>query len=202
MLHIDHIAIAATNLADGVAYVEDVLGVSMAAGGKHAAMGTHNRLLGLQNGLYLEVIAVDPDALPPARSRWFDLDDFTGPPRLANWIVVSSNIVSLTENFPEFGRPVALQRGTLSWSMAVPDNGKLPFGGLHPAALEWQSGGHPSQHLQPSGCGLEALVLSHPEIEKLRLMLPNELDPRVHFETGDAGIKAHMKTPNGYRTLT
>ena len=32
-------------------------------GGKHVAMGTHNSLLRLGDGVYLEVIAIDPDNL-------------------------------------------------------------------------------------------------------------------------------------------
>lgn len=37
--------------------------------------GTHNRCLGMEDGIYLEVIAVDPEAPPPSRPRWFGLDD-------------------------------------------------------------------------------------------------------------------------------
>ena len=85
MLWIDHLAVVAGRLEDGVSAVEDLLGVAMAGGGKHPLMGTHNRLLSLGD-LYLEVIAVDPDAPPPGRPRWFDMDRFTGPPLLANWV--------------------------------------------------------------------------------------------------------------------
>ncbi|TAG15573.1 MAG: VOC family protein, partial [Rhodobacterales bacterium] len=35
MLRIDHLAIVATRLEDGVAAVEDLFGVPMAGGGKH-----------------------------------------------------------------------------------------------------------------------------------------------------------------------
>ena len=61
------------------------------AGGKHAHMGTHNRLLSLGD-LYLEVIAPDPEAPRPAWPRWFDLDNFDGPPRLTNWICRSDDL--------------------------------------------------------------------------------------------------------------
>jgi hypothetical protein len=37
-------------------------------------MGTHNRLLKLGAGRFLEVIAIDPEAPAPGRRRWFDLD--------------------------------------------------------------------------------------------------------------------------------
>ena len=60
MLTFDHIAITATTLQEGVDWVEAALGVTLAGGGKHNLMATHNRLLGLGD-LYLEVIAIDPD---------------------------------------------------------------------------------------------------------------------------------------------
>lgn len=41
----------------------------------HPQFGTHNRCLGMEDGIYLEVIAVDPEAPPPSRPRWFGLDD-------------------------------------------------------------------------------------------------------------------------------
>jgi hypothetical protein len=65
MLSFDHLAIGAETLDEGVEAVEAALGVPLAPGGGHPAMGTHNRLLSLGPGEYLEVIAIDPDA--PAR---------------------------------------------------------------------------------------------------------------------------------------
>ncbi|MEH6774342.1 MAG: VOC family protein, partial [Cereibacter changlensis] len=85
MIRLDHLAVAAETLDEGVAAVEAALGVTLAGGGQHGHMGTHNRLLGLGD-LYLEVIAVEPAAPAPAWPRWFDLDHFPGPPRLANWV--------------------------------------------------------------------------------------------------------------------
>ena len=90
-MRLDHLAIAAETLEEGVAWAQERLGVSFMAGGKHERFGTHNQLLGLADGLYLEVIAVDPDAICEG-PRWFALDDFKGPPRLANWICEASNI--------------------------------------------------------------------------------------------------------------
>lgn len=72
---LDHIVVAARSLEEGSAWVEAALGVKMLPGGKHALMGTHNRVLSIGNGRYLEVIAIDPEAPPPARPRWFGLDE-------------------------------------------------------------------------------------------------------------------------------
>ncbi|TWA91006.1 glyoxalase-like protein [Bradyrhizobium stylosanthis] len=70
MLRLDHITVAANDLAEGVAYVEDALGIAPPAGGAHPLMGTHNHLLRLSETSFLEVIAPDPSAPAPTRPRW------------------------------------------------------------------------------------------------------------------------------------
>ncbi|MEE4111237.1 MAG: VOC family protein, partial [Desulfobacteraceae bacterium] len=72
---LDHLVVAAHTLDQGSAYVQEVLGVPVTGGGKHAAVGTHNRVLKLGPGQYLEVIAIDPDGRQPKFPRWFNLDD-------------------------------------------------------------------------------------------------------------------------------
>ena len=47
VLGIDHIAISAGRLQEGVEYVEAALGVPLEAGGRHLRFGTHNQLLNL-----------------------------------------------------------------------------------------------------------------------------------------------------------
>ncbi len=69
MLCPDHIAVACESLEEGRKWVEDRLGVSPRPGGRHPVMGTRNMLLGLEDGLYPEVIAIDPDAPAPALVR-------------------------------------------------------------------------------------------------------------------------------------
>ena len=74
MNRIDHLVVAARTLAQGADFLRDLLGVEALSGGKHVAMGTHNLVMQLGEERYLEVIAIDPDAEPPERPRWFDLD--------------------------------------------------------------------------------------------------------------------------------
>ena len=71
MYEFDHLVIAAESLDAGVAWAEERLGVSLEVGGQHLRYGTHNALLGLADGLYLEVIAIDPAGGKPAHARWF-----------------------------------------------------------------------------------------------------------------------------------
>ena len=65
MFELDHLVVAARDLDEGTAFVQDLLGVPLEPGGKHDAMGTHNRLLNLGGGVYLEIITIDPDAPAP-----------------------------------------------------------------------------------------------------------------------------------------
>ena len=113
-MQLDHIAISGDTLEEATAYCEDALGVALLPGGKHDIFATHNRLLGLADGLYLEAIAIDPGAATPHRTRWFDLDRFEGSPRLTNWICASDDLDALLSNLPDgAGEAIALTRGDL-----------------------------------------------------------------------------------------
>lgn len=199
MLLLDHIAVAATDLAQGVDWVERQLGVTMAPGGQHPVMGTHNRLLGL-GPLYLEVIAIDPDAPAPARPRWFDLDRFTGQPRLSNWIARCDDLEAALSVAPDgAGVPVALSRGDLRWQMAVPGDGRLPFDGAYPALIAWKGAAHPAARLPDCGCRLTRLEVIHPDAQALRAALAGQLQaPEVEISQGAApALRAHIDGPKG-----
>jgi Glyoxalase-like domain len=202
MLLLDHLAVSAGDLAEGVAWVEDALGVSLAGGGQHPHMATHNRLLGL-GGLYLEVIAVDPAAPRPQYPRWFDLDNFQGRPRLTNWVARVISISAAVAVAPAgVGVPVALARGDYRWQMAVPEDGKLPFDGGFPALIAWAGDLHPSNALPESGLRLRRLIVTHPQAEDLRAALAGIFaDERVVFVGGDRAMQAEFDTPHGVRVL-
>ncbi|WP_170400449.1 VOC family protein [Ruegeria arenilitoris] len=197
---LDHLAVAGETLEEASAHVEQALGVSLQDGGKHEAFGTHNRLLGLRDGLYLEAIAIDPQAPTVKRTRWFDLDRFAGTPRLTNWICRVSDIAATLSAFPdEVGQPIDLARGALRWQMAVPSDGRLPFDNLFPALIQWHGDLHPAQMLQDSGCRLRRLVVYHPDALGLARLL-GELETVV-FDTGPAALRAEFETPHGPRVL-
>lgn len=202
MMRLDHLAVAAEGLEAGQAHIEAALGLRLQPGGQHAHFGTHNLLLGLEDGLYLEVIAIDPTVAAPAYPRWFDLDRFTGAPRLHNWICAVDDLDAALLRHPGAGQAVALARGDLHWRMAVPKDGILPMDNLFPALIEWQGPAHPSTRLVPTGAQLRWLVVSHPEAASLGDMLgPDMLDPRVVFEPGIAGLRAEIATPHGARVI-
>ena len=203
MFELDHIAVAGETLAEAVAHSEAALRVPLLPGGQHAHFATHNRLLGLGDGLYFEAIAVDPSQPAPGYPRWFGLDTFRGAARLDKWILRCADIAAAQAAFPDAGDPVHLTRGDLSWTMLVPPDGQLPFGGQFPAILQWHSDPPPGQRLPGCGLTLVELTLSGPDIEGLAERLAPVLhDPRVRFETeSDRGMRATFQGPNGMRVL-
>lgn len=201
-LTLDHVAVAAGTLEEGVEWVEARLGVRMQAGGRHAHYGTHNALLGLEDGLYLEVIAIDPMAEPAARPRWFDLDRYSGAPRVQIWACRSEDLTSALVQYPQAGDAVALERGDLKWRMAVPSTAILPYDNCFPALMQWDVPDHPARRLMPSGCRLRRLTVHHPLAEDLRTDLAGAFsDPRVAFEPGGPALSLAFDTPAGPREL-
>lgn len=217
---LDHLVVACAQLDDGVAWVESRLGVRPQPGGRHEAMGTHNALLRLGAGCYLEVIAVDPDGTPPARPRWFGLDEpatrekLEQSPALITWVVRCESLAAACARVPDLGDIIAMSRGDLRWQIAVPEDGTLPWSGVLPAAIQWNEGDdgadgappHPAARLPDSGCELLTLDLMHPAavlgsggllglFRELRVVGPVNLRP------GPVSLAATIRTPAGVVTL-
>jgi hypothetical protein len=201
----DHLVLAVRDLEVGTAWLEDRLGVAMAPGGKHVRMGTHNRLLGLGDGFYLELIAVDPDAAPPGRPRWFGIDGVDLPPdrpRLIHWVARCADIQAasrLAGHDP--GEILAMERGDFRWRISVPADGHLPGDGLLPTLIQWDVSFHPSQRLPESACRLMKLEAFHPAPAPLRDALAAlDLASRLalHEVPGESPqLLAYLKTPRG-----
>lgn len=199
MLELDHLVVAGETLEEAQSHIEQALGVPMQIGGQHAAFGTHNALLHLDGGIYLEAIAKDPDVTPERRPCWYGLDDFSGGARLSNWACRTNEPDQATERWPEAGTQIPVARGDLRWLMFVPETGHLPYDDRFPAFLSWQCP-HPAARLVPQGCSLQKLIISHPQAEDLKTSL-GLLDPRLIFETGASALQAEIETPHGLRIL-
>ena len=184
--------------------MEAVLGAKMSPGGKHPVMGTHNTLLALGPGIYLEVIAVAPDAPAPEHRRWFNLDTYDGPPRIMNWICRTDDIFEALDAAPPgTGVPMALTRGDMAWSMAVPEFGRLPFDDAMPALIEWENDVHPAGLLPDHELRLARLDVFHPEAEALLSAFPalHNLDLVSVREGPEKRLIASISTPEGIRVL-
>jgi hypothetical protein len=206
MIEIDHLVVAARTLDQGAAWVEERLGVAPAGGGKHPLMGTHNRLLSLGPGRFLEVIAVDPDAPPPGRARWFELDRETmrrrlaAAPALIHWVArtdrIEDDVARVPARRPEI---LAISRGSYRWNMGVPADGVLERDGIVPTLIQWE-GARPDEALPFLGIRLERLVLRHPRsaetLQNLRLAGLSAADP-VEAHHGSPGLLVHLATPGG-----
>lgn len=215
---LDHLVIACARLDDGVDWVEQQLGVSPTAGGQHMAMGTHNALLKLGGRSYLEVIAIDPDAIKPDRPRWFGLDEpeiqaqLASSPRLLTWAVRTDSLATACARVPELGEIRSMSRADFHWKIAVPDDGALAWGGVLPTAIQWSEDSegivrHPCERLPDSGCELQQLELSHPaavlgtaglvaKFRELRIVGPVDLRP------GPKRLAARIRSPKGELELS
>lgn len=203
MMELDHVAVAGETLAAAQGHVEAALGVSLQQGGEHDVFFTHNMLLGLEAGLYLEAIAINPDGAVPTRPRWFDLDRFSGAARLSNWICRCSDLDATLAALPDgFGAPVQLQRGNLRWRMAVPQNGVLPFDNCAPALIEWQGDAHPAARLEQKGCRMTGMTVKHPHAADLAALLAPHLHSNlVTFDVGPAALEARFDVAGQARVL-
>ncbi|MGH1367587.1 MAG: VOC family protein [Maritimibacter sp.] len=199
---LDHIVISAPDLLSGARHVETALGVPMGAGGAHEVMGTHNQLLSLGATDYLEVIAVDARAPNPKRPRWYGLDDFAGAPRLTNWALRVEDLDKALELAPAgAGAPLQVTRGSNRWRLSVPEEGQMPWDGLFPALIEWETP-CPAPNLPDQGARLHSFTLSHPEAGTLSTALaPFLADDRVSLRQGPIGITAEISTESGLKTL-
>ncbi|WP_229423547.1 VOC family protein [Massilia frigida] len=159
---LDHISVTACTLDQGAAWVHDVLGVVAAAGGKHPAMGTHNLLLRLGDALFLEIIAIDPDAPAPGRPRWFALDTLASDaaPALSAWVARTGDITATAgavDAIAPLGPVTPMSRGARNWLITIPADGGVPMDGAGPALIEWDAGPHPAAGMADMGLTLEKL---------------------------------------------
>ena len=203
-LNLDHIAVVARSLEEGTAYVEAVLGATLSPGGKHPQMGTHNRLLSLGPDVYLEVIAIDPEALKPQHRRWFNLDAYTGAPRMTNWICRTDDLDAALDAAPAgSGSAMYFRRGDLAWRMAVNEFGRLPFDDASPALISWLEGIHPARRLPDHGFRLSRLDVFHPKASELLDAFPalHRVDVVSVREGPEKRLIATVSTPSGNRVL-
>ena len=207
---IDHLLIAAQTLSQGCDFVESGLRVRPQPAGKHLLMGTHNALLRLGERLFLEVIAIDPEAPLPLRPRWFDLDEprmrasLAEGPRLVHYVARTDAIDALAANSVEdLGSVLSIARGEVRWRMTVPADGHLPGRGLVPTLIEWPDESHPADTLPDHGLALVALAGEHPEPAPVRAAIARlGLGESVKVTYGQSPrLAAMVRTPRGIVTF-
>jgi hypothetical protein len=211
MTELDHIAVVAPDLAAGVAWVREVLGVEMPAGGRHPEMGTHNHLVGLGPDVYLEVIAIDPEAPLPPHRRWFGLDDRAAVERhwregrrLLGYVARCTDIAATIGDRGEtFGAPMRVSRGERNWLFAVRPDGEMPLGGAAPCLIDWGARGSPAPSMPDLGLRLMGLEILTPAVSEVYdalnvIGMALKLDIRPSSEVR---LTAAIGTPRGVRIL-
>jgi hypothetical protein len=215
---VDHLVVAARTLDQGVQWCEATLGVAPEAGGEHALMGTHNRLLRVATldypRAYLEIIAINSEAKQPRHRRWFDLDDpalrhdVLERPRLVHFVArtaeAAAALKALARLGIERGPLVAAERaspnGLLRWQISIRRDGQRLFYGGLPTLIQWGEV-HPAETMPDAGVALQSLHVSHPRAADLRAAHGAIGLQGVTVAEGPPNLVATLATPKGVLTI-
>jgi hypothetical protein len=212
MLKLDHLTVIAPSLAEGIAHVRDQLDLDVPFGVRHSYMGTHNHRLQLGGGVYLEIVAVDPGALPPARIRWFGLDDPIGVRkdwdagrRLRGWVAAVDSMESVLRRHPGvFGKRIALPFGNPEFDFSLHDDGSLPLDGAAPSLIDHRGSPTAMSEIPDLGARLVAYRLEHPDTETVSIVFRSlDIDRPPTLQKGPSiRYEALIDTPTGAKRLT
>jgi Glyoxalase-like domain len=199
---VDHIMLGIDDLDRGVQAFEEATGVKPIYGGKHPR-GTHNALVSLGDGTYVEIIAVQKGVTPP--------DDYTGLAQLhtltpIGWAVSSKDSAQLRSRLEAAGMAVTeAEPGsrttpagkTLSWqTFGLKDNFEAA-----PFFIVWSAQtAHPST-TSPTGCKLRQWRIAGPHQKNLE-QLRQTLDLRVDVAAAEATtLRLALTCPKGSVTF-
>jgi hypothetical protein len=173
LVFVDHLVWATPDLEQGIREIERLTGVRASPGGKHPSWATHNALLSLGPGTYLELLAPDPSVAPPGKARPFGLDRLDRS-RLVTWAAHEADLAGRLATLAAAGIDLGeiLEGGrvrpdgvALHWRLTSPramlEEGVVPF------LIDWGTSPHPSTTAAP-GLALVALEIEHPDPEHLR----------------------------------
>lgn len=210
---LDHLVIGAATLDEGVAWCEATLGITPGPGGKHALMSTHNRLFSIGSErfpkAYAEIIAIDPQAPPPGRARWFDLDAaelqraLADGPALVYWVVrtpsLDEALRQLKQEGLDSGERLHAERetaqGLLRWQIGVRPDGRRLCGGALPTWIAWGDR-HPADTMPASGVVLASMSIAGLPAQAMDLIAWPAGVAANAARSGPA-LRAQLHTPRG-----
>lgn len=196
---VDHILLGIDDLERGMDAFEQLTGVRPVYGGKHPG-GTHNALVSLGGGTYLEVLALQPGVPPPKEYAGLEQLHTLTP---IGWAVSSKDSAQLRDRLTAAGMPVTEANAgsrktpagaTLSWqTFGLKDNfDEAPF------FIVWSAQtAHPST-TSPTGCKLLSWRIASPHQKNLE-QLRRTLDLR-HLDLADApttALRPSLSCPKG-----
>ena len=206
MTGLDHILWAAPDLGAGERIIENLTGVAPARGGAHPGFGTRNSLIGLDPGVYLEIIS--PDLAQDLKGNRGGVIVALRRPGIMTFAIRSDNLDALSDAARREGLslqgPVAMHRNRpdgvrIDWTILHLEDRR--FGEAIPFVIDWGVSPHPSESV-PAGCQLRSFAVLHPEADALA-RLYGALDIPVPVKRGAyPGFVAELATPNGDVVLT
>lgn len=225
---LDHMVVGANSLEEGAAWLAQRLGVQTQPGGQHVGVGTHNRLLRLGGGTYLELIAPDPSQEAPTyvneRGKSvplplpFGLGDpkirslLADRPRVLHYVVRTADIEGARQALDyDCGELRPMRRGDLNWrltllrdSMPLLRGDAVEHAGpafVLPTLIDWGNTPNPGNTLESRGVSFQSLTISAPTRYLVRLGGLTR-DPRIRLvESTNANLGIELLTPNGYVVL-
>lgn len=204
MHQLDHLLWKERDLGEGERRFADLTGVAPAYGGPHADGETHNSLLSLGRGRYLELIAPRPEH--PGTGGLLTNAPEGAAPGLFTFAVQAADLDLLERSATASGLEVTRQRGgrttpggeTLTWETATVNT--HDFGLFVPFFIRWGRVVHPSA-TAPQGCELLEFSVGHPRHRDLAgLYAALEVDVPV-FRAEQPRLRATLRTPKGELVL-
>ena len=197
---LDHFVVAISDLTDGMTEFERLTGVRPAFGGEHGDFGTHNALVSLRPGLYLEILSPRPGIQVHHLLREIADADVLTP---FMWAVATSDIEATSRVL------VASEyrmRDVISANRITPDGIAFRWTALFfdeptlanaPFFIEWHdASAHPSESA-PVGCELASFSIIDPRARDLRRVL-DTIDLEANVVAGTpARMRIELHTPNG-----
>lgn len=201
-LTLDHVVVGVPDLESSVNNFAKALGATPSFGGRHESIGTHNAILPLRGGHYLELIAPDPSSPNPPLGVPWGLETLKEP-RLITWAAATQDIDGAVEHAKSAGYDpgtvVEVARDTpegerLTWRLTISPN--FAGDGLVPFLIDWGSAPHPSGTSE-AVCSIEGFAAEHPDPESVRGML-GALGVALEVEPGEVPrLRGTLVGPDG-----
>ena len=195
---VDHILLGIDDLDRGMEQFEKLTGVRPVKGGKHPR-GTHNALVSLGDGTYLEILALQPGVTPP--KEYEDLRQLHALTPIG-WAVSSKDSAQLRGRLTSAGMAVTESTAgsrttpagtTLSWQTFGLEEGfdEAPF------FIVWSPhSSHPST-TSPTGCKLQQWRVAGPHLKSLE-QLRSTLDLRIEVAAAQStALRLSLQCPKG-----
>ncbi len=199
-VQIDHVILATADLEAGVRALEAITGATPVYGGSHPDRDTHNAIVPLSGGMYIEILA-PKDGLEAIPDFFEGLDQLT----LVGFALSvrdleraerTARALGLDTNGIEQGSRKTPNGGRLAWRLLLLNDAEM-F--MKPFFISWsEDSAHPSK-ARPPRCALANLKLTTPHKKQLERMF-SELGGEVASLTLVEGVLAlgvELDTPEG-----